>query len=194
MPTQATPDYLFIDAILLAYRLGHVRQDPVKTALLAATRAASDAITFLTAAENFGISRRSELHRFLGEYLAAPAHFRALYPGALGLRREGQPAAALLGNQRALFLVEPVLTAKQQQLFYDAFWWFVHNYEPSFLDPKRGHCIGAYATEPRDNASVLANFNNYLSRLTDHSSQRTRERYESFPADIVMAILERAFL
>ena len=126
--------------------------------------------------------------------MAAADHWRSLYPGALGIRRQGEVAEPLLRSGRAAFLVEPVLNARQQQLFYDAYWWFVRNYQDAFYDPKRGHCIGAYATYPKDNAPVLANFNDYLSRLINHSSQRIRERYEGFPADIVIAILERAYL
>ncbi len=194
MTKTEAPDYLFIDAILLAYRLGHVRYGESKAALLAAARAATDALTFLSAVENFGVGRRTSLHRFLGDFMAAPDHWRSLYPGALGIRRQGEVAEPLLRSGRAAFLVEPVLNARQQQLFYDAYWWFVRNYQDAFYDPKRGHCIGAYATYPKDNAPVLANFNDYLSRLINHSSQRIRERYEGFPADIVIAILERAYL
>ena len=63
-PTVA-PDYLFIDAMLLAYRLGRVRYEAQKKALLAAMRAGEDSISFMQALENFGVGRRSELHAFI---------------------------------------------------------------------------------------------------------------------------------
>ena len=189
-----SPDFLFIDTILLAYRLGRVRHEEQKAALLAAARAATDAVSFLSALENFGVGRRTELHRFAGEILAAPLRFRAQYPRVVGLRADGQPAESFLGNQYALFLVEPVLTLKQQDLFFDTYWWFVHNHQTTFVHPGRGTVIGAYATEPRDNASTLPRFEDYLLRLTCHSTQRIRTRFEGFPADIVCAILKRAFM
>ena len=50
---------MWIDPLLLAYRLGHVRSDEEKTALLAAARAATDAIGYMTAVVNFGVPERS---------------------------------------------------------------------------------------------------------------------------------------
>lgn len=193
MTAQTAPDFLFIDTVLLAYRLGRVRYDEQKIALIAAARAATDAVSFLTALENFGVGRRSQLYRFVGEILSTPASFRAQYPGALGLPWNGEPAESFLSNPRVLFLVEPVLTFKQQSLFYDTYWWFVHNHQASFYDPKKGQCIGKYATEPQDNASTLPRFEDYLFRLVNHTTQRIRTRFEGFPADIVCAILHRAF-
>lgn len=194
MTAQTAPDFLFIDAILLAYRLGRVRYEEQKASLLAAARAATDAITFLAALENFGVGRRTQLYRFVGEILSAPASFRAQYPGMIGLRREGEAAESFLGNLRVLFLVEPVLTGKQQELFYEAYWWFVRNHQASFFDPKKGLVIGVYATEPKNNASTLPRFEDYLFRLVNHTTQRIRTRFENFPADIVCAILHRAFV
>lgn len=190
---MTAPDFVFIDTILIAYRLGRVRHEEQKAALLAAARAATDAVSFLSALENFGVGRRTELHRFAGEILASPARFRAQYPRVVGLRSEGQPAEPFLSNQYVLFLVEPVLTRKQQELFFDTYWWFVRNHEPYYFDPKRGRVIGAYATEPKDNASILTRFEDYLRRLASHSSQRVRSNFEGFPTDIVCAILQRAF-
>ncbi len=194
MTTPDAPDYLFIDAILLAYRLGHVRHGESKAALLAAARAATDALTFLSALENFGVSRRSELHRFLGEFMAAPDHWRNLYPGALGIRHTGEAAEPLLSSGRVTFLVEPVLSARQQQLFYDAYWNFVRNHQPAYPERKRGLVIGSYANLPRDNASTLPRFCDYLRHLVSHPSQATRLSCEGFPVDIVCAILTRAYI
>ena len=188
------PDFLFIDVILLAYRLGYVRHPEQKVSLLSAARMATDAFSFLTAMEDVGIGRRSQLYGFAGKVLAAPAYYRAQYPKMLGLRREGEEAEGFLRNQLVLFLVEGVLTIKQQDVFYDAYWWFTHNHEPVFTDPKRGHCIGVYATDPQDNASTLERFEEFLLRQVNHKSKYIRERFEGFPADIVIAILRRAFL
>lgn len=189
-----SPDYLFIDAILLAYRLGRIRHDEQKLALLAATRAAKDAIGFMTALENFGVERRTGLHTFVGEFLAAPSYYRAQYPRILGLRQEDTPAESFLGNMYVPYLAEAVLTTKQQKLFYDDYWWFVHNHQPDYYDLKKGKMIGAYATAPQDNASTLPRFEDFLRRKVNHSSQSIRSKYEDFPLDIVLAILKRAFL
>ena len=194
MPFYTEPDFLYIDAILLAYRLGQVRYDEQKLALVAAVRAASSASSYLSALENFGVGRRTQLHRFIGEYFSAPASFRARYPRVLGLRPEGQEPEPFLRNLYALSLPEAVLTYNQNQLYIDAYWWFVHNHQPTFFDPKKGHSIGAYATEPQDNASTLARFEEYLFRLVNHPIQRIHKRFENFPADIVVAILNRAFM
>ena len=194
MPFSAAPDFLYIDAILIAYRLGQVRHEEQKVALIAAARAAKSAISYLSALENFGVGRRTQLFSFLGEYFSAPASFRARYPRVLGLRPEGQAAEPFLNNLYALSLPEAVLTSKQKELFDEAYWWFVHNHQPMFFDPKKGQTIGSYATEPKDNASTLARFEDYISRLVNHPAQRIRQRFEAFPADIVVAILKRAFL
>lgn len=193
MGAQSLPDFVFIDALLLAYRQGRVQHDEQKQSLLAAMYAASDALTFMTALENFGVGRQTKLHSFVGEYLASPAYYRALYPSMLGLRREGEPAEAFLNNQRVLFLVEPVLLKKQQQLFFDTYWWFSNNHQSTYYDSRKGYRIGVYATEPKDNTSTFCRFEDYLRRLVNHSTQRIRERFEGFPADIVLAILRRAF-
>jgi len=187
------PDYQFIDAILFAYRLGYVRYDEQKAALLAAARVATDAISFMTALENFGVSRRSQLHSFVGKVLAAPGYYRAQYPQMLGLRREGEEVLSFLNNNFVLFVVEPVLTHKQQELFFDAYWWFVRNHNSSYYDPKKGPCIGTYATDPQDNASTILRFEKYLYGLVNHKTQKVAKLYEGFPADIVMAIYKRAF-
>ncbi len=191
---STAPDYVFIDTILLAYRLGHVRYAEQKAAMIAAARTATDAISVLTTLDQLGVGKRSDLYTLVGKILSAPSYYRAQHSMVLGLRSAGQEPPSFLDNEQVLFLAEPVLTGKQQKLFYETYWWFSHNYQPSFCDPKRGHCIGVYATDPKDNASVVANFEDYLSRLMNHSSQRIRERYEDFPADIIMAILKRAFL
>ena len=191
---RETPDYLFIDTILFSYRLGKVRHDEQKIALVAAARAATDAITFLTALENFGVERRSALHAQAGKFLASPFMYRKQYPGMIGLRREGETAESFLAGQYALFLVEPLLTDRQYQSFSKAYWWFVHNHQPEFYHPKKGRHIGAYATEPKDNASTLPRFEGYMNNIVNHSNQRIRQQFEDFPLDIVLAVLKRAFL
>lgn len=193
MAEQPSSDFVFIDALLLAYRHGCVRRDEQKASLLAATRAAKDALTFMTAIENFGVGRHTALYTFIGKYLSSPSYYRAQYSVMLGLRREGEPAESFLHNQRVLFLVEPVLTARQQDLFYNTYWWFCNNHRPTYFDSKKEFRKGIYATEPQDNVSTLQRFEDYLLRLVNHSSQRIRKRYEGFPADIVLAILKRAF-
>lgn len=185
---------MLIDPLLLAYRQGFVRCDEEKIALLAAARAASDAIGYMTAVVNFGVRERSRLHQFLGKIVAAPAYYRAQYPMMLGLRRNDEPAESFLGSLRVLSLVEPVLTIRQQQLFYDAYWWFVNNHQPLLIDPKtKMQRIGLYADEPKDNAATLDRFQGYLTQLMNHKNINMRKRFENFPADIVMAILKRAF-
>ena len=110
------------------------------------------------------------------------------------MRKDGAPAESFLENMYVPFLLEAVLSLKQQKQFYEDYWWFVHNHQPEYFDPKKGKMIGAYATAPQDNASVLARFEDYLLRLVNHSAQQVRSRYEDFPLDIVLAILKRAFL
>ena len=188
------PDLVFIDVILLAYRLGQMRYDEQRAILIAAARTAADALSFMTAIEERGISRRSQLHSFVGEVLAAPAYFRAQYPQMLGLRREGEAAESFLTSPLPLYLSEAVLSPKQQKVFYDAYWWFVNNHQEVFVDARKGNRIGAWATDLKDNASVLPRFENYLIGLIHHSTQWVRTRFEGFPDDIVLAILRRAFL
>lgn len=180
--------------ILLAYRMGQVRHEEQLQAMLAAAQVATDAMSYLTALENFGIVRHSALYALVGKLLAAPNYYRNLYANMLGLHKEGEVRASFLNNNQVLFLVEPVLTHKQQALFYDTYWWFSHNHQPIFNDTKKGATIGLYATEPKDNASTLERFEEYLNHLVNHKTQRIRERYEGFPTEIVLAILQRAFL
>lgn len=188
------PDMVFIDVILLAYRLGKMRYDEQRAILIAAARTAADALLFMKAIEERGIDRRSQLHGFVGEVLAAPDYFRAQYPQMLGLRREGEEAESFLCSPMPLYLSEAVLTTKQQKVFYDAYWWFVGNHQEVFVDPRKGNRIGAWATDPKDNASVVPRFEKYLAGLIHHSTQWVRTRFEGFPDDIVLAILRRAFL
>ena len=192
--TPHAPDFLFIDVIMLAYRLGHIRYDEQKVALLAAARAASDAVTFMTALENFGIGRNTALHHFAAQILAAPAYYRSQYPRILGLHRNGEVPEPFLRNPYVLSLTEGVLTYSQQQQFSEAYWWFVNNHAPVIYDVKKGQSIGIYADEPQDNASTLPRFDQYLQALIHHKSQHIRQRFEDFPADMVMAILRRACL
>ena len=193
MSEATAPDFLFIDTILLAYRLGRVSQDEQKTALIASARAAKDAISFLDALENFGVGRRSQLFSVVGKLLAAPSFYRIQYPSMIGLRTEGAPAEPFLNNPRVVFLVEPVLTSKQQSLFYSVYWDFVRHHEQTLFDAKNGNRIGLYATEAQDNDSTLPRFSDYLTRRVNQEQQRFGERYERFPTDIVVAILQRAF-
>lgn len=189
-----TPDFLFIDTILLAYRLGRVSYEEQQAALLAAARAATDAMSFLTALENLGVGRRTQLFHFVGELLSAPNYYRAQYPTMLGLRHEGEPAPTFLNNPQVTTLVEPILTKKQQRTFFDAYWWFAHNHEATTHDIRNGQRMGLFADEPKDNAATLPRFEEYLQRLMNHKNMKIRQRYEGFPIDIVMAILNRAFL
>ena len=190
----AAPDFMLLDAIMLAYRMGIMRHEEQKVAMLAAARIATDAITFMTALENFGVGRRSELHSFVGQVLAAPDYYRAQYPQMLGLHKEGEAAPSFLNNNNILSLVEPFLTVKQQQVFYDAYWWFVRNHNATYFDPKKGTCIGVYVDAPKDNASTLLRFEKYLYALVHHKSKRVAQLYEGFPADIVVAVYERSLL
>ncbi|MBP5769900.1 MAG: hypothetical protein J6W75_00865 [Bacteroidaceae bacterium] len=193
MPSTV-PDFLFLDAVSLAYRLGQIRYDEQRQALLAAAQTATDALSFMKIVEEHGVGQTSQLHSFLGHVLAAPAYYRATYTLMLGLRKEGEEAEPFLQSTKVLGLVEPFLTVRQRKLFYDAFWWFVRNHQPQFADSKKGMCIGAYATDPKDNASALVRFEDYLSYLVNHRSLAVRQRFDGFPTDIVIAILKRTFL
>ncbi len=188
-----TPSFLFIDVILLAYRLGQIRYEEQKTALLKAAREATDAMSFMPLIEQYGITPRSYLYKFISKVLAAPVYYRDQYPLVLGIRRDGEEAEPFLNNLRVIHLVEGILTIKQQDSFNEAYWWFVHNHKPSFTDPKRGQFIGVYATDPQDNESTMKRFEDYLMHLVNHKNKTVRERFEDFPADIVLAILRRAY-
>ena len=191
---STAPDFLFIDPLLLAYRLGHVRFEQQKEALLAAARAAKDAMSYLYAVENFGVGRGSQLFTFLGQVLSAITYYRNKYPDVLGLRPDGAEPESFLDNIRVLNLVEPVLKPEQNKHFYDAYWWFSNHHQPTFFDAKKGRSIGIYSTDPKDNASVVPRFEEYINNLINHKTQRVRARFEGFPLDIVMALLQRAFL
>lgn len=192
--SSTAPDFLFIDPLLLAYRLGHVRFEQQKEALLAAARAAKDAMSYMYAVENFGIGRGSQLFTFLGQVMSAITFYRRQYPTVLGLRNEGEEAESFLANIRVLNLVEPVLHPLQNKHFYDAYWWFSNNHQPTLFDAKKGRSIGIYSTDSKDNASVVPRFEEFISNQINHKSERVRARFEGFPLDIVMAILQRAFL
>ena len=188
------PDFVYIDAILLAYRQGHLRHNEQREALISAARTSTDALAYITMVESLGVVRGTSLHQFLGHYLASPSYYRSLYPKILGIRHDGEAPETFLHSQQALFLAEPLLTPSQNHTFYDAFWWFVHNHEPRFVDLRRGPHIGVYATDPQDNASVVARFDDYLHRLREHSKQYVRQRYESMPVDLLMPLIRRTFL
>lgn len=187
------PDMRYIDALLLAYRLGHVRTAEQKQALIAASRAATDALSFFTALENFGVMRGTKLHSFVGEVMASPAVYRSRYARVVGMSDGSTPPERFLWSQYPLALVEAVLSEGEYKLFYRVYWWFTHNHQAQWYDPKKGQCIGRYATEPQDNASTLPRFEDFLYRLVHHTSERVRSRFDGFPADIVMGILRRAF-
>ncbi|MCR5180231.1 MAG: hypothetical protein K6C30_03320 [Bacteroidaceae bacterium] len=194
MDSTLMPPFLFIDAALLSYRLGKIRFEEQKTAMLAAARAATDSITYMSALETFGVNHWSPLHDFVGHFLAAPEYYRAKYPAILGLRAPDEPPTSFLEDQRTLFLTEAILTEKQQKTFFEAYWWFVHNHEATYYDRRKGRSIGLYATEPKDNVSVVAHFEQYLQRLANHKTKYIRERYEGFPLDIVVALVRRTYL
>ena len=185
---------VFIDAILLAKRLGNLTHDEQKVALVAAARAATDALGFMRAAENFGISRNSRLHSFLGQMLAAPAYYRSQYPIVLGLRPDGTEAESFLSSQRVMFMVEGILTMKQYDAFQNAYQWFVNNHYSYFISRKSVKTIGLYSTEPKDNESTLQRFEEYMTQLINSKKVSVIKQFEAFPLDIVLAILKRAFL
>ena len=191
--TATAPDFLFIDTVLVSYRLGHVKNEEQKTALWAAARVATDAVSFLTALENFGVGRRTDLHNFAAQVLANPAYYRAHYPRVIGLWFKGETVESFLKSDRPMLLTHAVLTPKQQKIFYDVYWWFVNQHKPVYYQAKKGAQIGIYAHEPQDNASTLARFEDYLYRLVNHHTAHIRQRFEGFPADIVVAILKRTF-
>lgn len=194
MPQSQIPDFLFIDTVILAYRLGQVRVEEQKQALLQAARVADDAISFMNAVEGYGVGPRTRLHQAVGQILASHAYYCIKYARMLGIRKEGNEAEAFLNNNYVLFLVEPLLLRRQQQEFFKTYWWFVHNHRPVFMDAKTGRHIGVYATEPQDNASTLQRFEAYMSALVNHKNKQVRQRFEGFPIDIVLAVLKRAFL
>ena len=194
MPTNQAPDFLFIDTIILAYRLGHVRFDEQKQSLLQAARIATDTISFMRAVETFGVGPRTKLHQAVGQILSSHTYYCMKYARMLGIRSEGTEADAFLNNSYALFLVEPILSYRQQQEFNKAYWWFVHNHRPVFVDVKKGRCIGVYATEPQDNAATLPRFEAFMHTLAHHKNQQVCQRFKDFPLDIVLAVEQRAFL
>ncbi|MCR4993899.1 MAG: hypothetical protein K6A32_00725 [Bacteroidales bacterium] len=191
---QNSPDLLFIDTIMLSYRLGWLRYEAQRQAMLKVAREATDPITYMSALERYGIGRKSTLHHFVGQILAAPAHYRSMYASALGIRAKDKEVPPFLANPLVLFLMEPLLGDKLQKTFFEGYWWFVNNHQPTFHDVRRGHFIGIYATDAKDNASTLERFEEYLIRMMNHSNQRIRARYENFPIDMAMPILRRAFL
>lgn len=194
LSSAPVPDFLLVDAILFTYRIGAVRYDEQKKVMLEEACTSMDAISFLNTLAQKGIGRNSRLARELGKFLSAPNYYRALYGSSLGIRSDGVAPEPFLGNQRAIFLVEPLLNSRQQKLFFNAYWWFVHNHQPFFNDVKRGRSIGVYATDPQDNASALERFDAYLLRQVHHQNKVIQKAYADFPADIVMAVLRRAFL
>lgn len=195
MPTGSTaPDFLYLDPLLLACRLGHVRYEQQREALLAAARAAKDVMSYLYAVENFGVGRNSQLFTFLGQVLSAITYYRNKYPEVLGLRQQGGAPESFLDNIHVPDLVEPVLSPAQHKHFYEAYWWFSNHHHPTGFDAKKGRFIGIWSTEPKDNASVVPRFGEYLKNLINHKTQRVRSRFEGFPLDIVMALLQRSFL
>ena len=194
MASDAPIDFLFIDTVLLAYRLGNVCYEEQRAALVESSKEATDAFTFLHALECRGVGPHSKLYAMVGRILSAPTSYRTQHPQMLGLRREGVVAPPFLKDQQVLFLVEPMLSPKQRKLFYDTYWWFVHNHQPVYIDVKKGRCIGLFATDPKDNASVLARFEEHLNYLVHHRTQYVRRQFEDFPVAIVLAILRRAFL
>ncbi len=191
MMNELVPDpFQFIDVILLSGRLGHIRNDEQRTALVAAVAEACDAPSFLHAIELRGISASTRLHRFAGEVLSALTHYRATYPRLLGL---GSGAEPVLDNLRVPALVEPLLTRPQVDTFTRTYWWFAGNHHAVFISPRKGRCIGAYATDSKDNASVIARLDAYLSFLAANRDARVRARFDGFPQAMVVAVLQRAF-
>ena len=190
----AAPDFLYLDAITLAYHLGLSRNDSHKTALIAAARAASDAITFMNALMNFGIHHGSRLHHQISTFISAPTFYRERYHGIIGLPPHGDHEPSFFDSQKVLYYCEPFLTSEQRQTLYDDYWWFIHNHEAQYYDKKKGTVIGAYATEPRDNASMVTRFEEYLHHRVFHKTQRISKHYEHFPADIIVAVLRRTFV
>lgn len=191
---NAIPPFHLIDAIMLAYRLGYVRFDEQKQALLRAAKASTDTLSFMSEMEQFNLCKNNRLHQEMGRLLASISYYRKTNERSLGLRKEGMAPEPFLNNMYVMFLAEPVLTKKQQDTLYKVYWWFVHNHKPVFFHKQKGSCIGIYATEPQDNESTIRRFEDYIHRLEHHSTQRVRQPFEGFPTDIVLAILRRAFL
>lgn len=191
---NAIPSFHVIDAIIMAYRLGYVRFDEQKQALLQAACASTDTISFMNVLETYGISKNNKLYHEMGRLLSSITYYRKMNERALGLRHTGSSPTPFLNNTYVIFLTEPVLTKKQQDTFYKAYWYFVHNHKPVFLHKQKGPCIGIYATEPQDNESTINRFVDYIYRLEHHSTQKIRQPFQDFPTEIVLAILRRAFL
>ena len=188
------PDFRFVDTMVIAYRKGLMRQDEQREAFIAAARAATDGLSFLSALANFGVNRHSELYALVEKIQAAPAYYQSTQKHLLGLRLEGVTPRPFLQDEKVLFLVEPVLNSTQFKLFEKTFWQFSDQHRPVVMKPNGQHSIGLYVNEPRDNASVLPRFAAYLDHLMHHASQREQEQFEGFPADIVMALLWRAYM
>ena len=168
------PDFRFVDTMVIAYRKGLMRQDEQREAFIAAARAATDGLSFLSALANFGVNRHSVLYALVEKIQAAPAYYQSTQKHLLGLRLEGVTPRPFLPDEKVL-------------LFSD-------QHRPVVMKPNGQHSIGLYVNEPRDNASVLPRFAAYLDHLMHHASQREQEQFEGFPADIVMALLWRAYM
>ena len=193
--TGHSADIMFVDAVMLAIRLGKMRYAEQREALLAAARAATSPLTFMSAIENFGIAHHTPLHQFLGQVMAAPEYFRDRYARVLGIPAADEQPQPFLNNIRAISLVEPLLSPKQCSQFREMYWWFTNNHNQRFFNARKGEIqIGAYATAPHDNASTLARFESYLRRLADSTNVAVRKRYEGFPFDIIISLENRTFL
>ena len=91
--------------------------------------------------------------------------------------------------------MEPLLTPHQCRLFSELYWWFSSNHRQHYFDSrKRELRMGAYATAPKDNASVLTRFAEYLRRLAGSTKATVRKRYEDMPFDIIIDLETRTFM
>ena len=183
----------YIDIMLIGYRLGHLPVPEQRQAALAAVREANDEFSYLKALNSFGLWHTSKFCVFASHALADIDYYRLKYKGMIGLHADGDEVETFLGNNKVLFLVEPLLTNKQKDSFYDVYWWFVRNHKPVVANGKKGLKIGAYSTEPKDNASTLEQFHELLLNKANARSKAVRERYGQLPIDYIMAILKRAF-
>lgn len=188
------PELLLIDALILAYRQGLVRHKEQLHSIHAASLAATDVFTALTAIENFGIGKGSRLYQFIAQFLAAPDYYRKANAHLLLLHDEGKQAESFLNNPKVVNLMEPILEKKQWESFYNAYWWFVKNHSAVFISPKEESANGIYASEPTDNESALQRFETYLYGLQNNKKKSVRERYETMPVRTMIILLKRSFL
>ena len=76
----------------------------------------------------------------------------------------------LYNDTDAWALIESVLPQNDREVLNQVktdFEWFQGNYAPTYVDKKKGPQPGYYRESPRDNASVIKNYEGYLRRKRD---------------------------